>query len=188
MRNIIAVLLLIFVTQWLDADDNLIGSVPDGWRKETFSFPLEFAPEIHLTGTEEVHFAPGMFDTNAADYFNYIFLWRLEGKNSFTQEQYTKYLEFYYRGLYLAVSQSPDKKEKNTLLSYQFITEENGQLHFKGKWFDAFNKDHIVELNISIEEAYCSQQNVSNILFRITATGHQSAQKTLNNMTFPQCE
>ena len=32
---------------------------PDGWGKETISFPIDFAPDIPYVGTEELRFTPG---------------------------------------------------------------------------------------------------------------------------------
>ena len=32
---------------------------PDEWRKETFKFPLQFAPGIPYEGLENVRFSPG---------------------------------------------------------------------------------------------------------------------------------
>jgi hypothetical protein len=48
---------------------------PDHWRKESFDFPLAFAPSIGLEGTEHVRFAPGWSDFAGERGFSYVFLW-----------------------------------------------------------------------------------------------------------------
>ena len=48
---------------------------PDTWRKESFEFPLAFAPSIGLEGREYVRFAPGWSDFASDRGFSYVFLW-----------------------------------------------------------------------------------------------------------------
>ena len=48
---------------------------PDNWRRETFDFPLAFAPSIGLEGTEHVRFAPGWGNFAGERAFSYVFLW-----------------------------------------------------------------------------------------------------------------
>lgn len=50
-------------------------ALPDGFRHETLSFPLDFAPQIHHVGVEELRFTPGFQDSNAPDFFTYAFIW-----------------------------------------------------------------------------------------------------------------
>ena len=187
MRSYISIVSLIVLSFLANADDNYIGNVPDDWRKETFTFPLEFAPTIELVGLEEVHFAPGMFDPSAPDYFNYIFLWHVKGKHDFSPSKYEEFLKKYYKGLYLAVSKAvPVTKNKNAA-GFEYKSISQNQYAFKGQWLDAFNNDNPVELIIEVERVYCPAKNTSNILFRITSTGHNGAKPTLEKMTVPQC-
>jgi len=71
---------------------------PNGWRQETFDFPLRFAPSIPYEGRELVAFAPGWdrFDTDAG--FSYVVLWDLK-KKPFNAEDLEDYLETYFDGL-----------------------------------------------------------------------------------------
>lgn len=48
---------------------------PDNWRRESFDFPLAFAPTIGLEGREHVRFAPGWSDFAGERGFSYVFLW-----------------------------------------------------------------------------------------------------------------
>jgi hypothetical protein len=40
---------------------------PKGWRKETFTLPPSFAPDMTWKGNEVLRFAPGMFKATAPD-------------------------------------------------------------------------------------------------------------------------
>jgi len=48
---------------------------PDTWRRESFEFPLAFAPSIGLEGSEQVRFAPGWGNFSGERAFSYAFLW-----------------------------------------------------------------------------------------------------------------
>jgi len=50
-------------------------TAPDTWRKESFDFPLAFAPAIGLEGKEFVRFAPGWGNFASERGFSYVFLW-----------------------------------------------------------------------------------------------------------------
>jgi hypothetical protein len=75
---------------------------PDDWRKETFQFPLAFAPSIPYEGSEHVRFSPGWarFDEDAA--FSYVFMWDLKAKPT-TTEDLEDHLETYFNGLMAGV-------------------------------------------------------------------------------------
>lgn len=48
---------------------------PDNWRKETFTFPLEFALTLKHEGVEQVRFAPQWKDFASERGFSYMFMW-----------------------------------------------------------------------------------------------------------------
>ena len=50
-------------------------SAPDNWRKETFTFPIEFAPALKYEGVENVRFAPQWKDFANERGFSYVFMW-----------------------------------------------------------------------------------------------------------------
>ena len=71
---------------------------PDDWRKETFKFPLQFAPGIPYEGLENVRFSPGWarFEDEAG--FSYVFMWDLKATPA-TTEDLEDHLETYFNGL-----------------------------------------------------------------------------------------
>ncbi|HXS54148.1 MAG TPA: hypothetical protein VN782_16545 [Usitatibacter sp.] len=48
---------------------------PAGWRKESFPFPLAFAPSLPYQGTEQVRFSPAWSKFSGEAGFSYVALW-----------------------------------------------------------------------------------------------------------------
>ena len=72
--------------------------VPDGWRQESFQFPLPFAKTIPYEGTEQVRFTPQWTHFSAPDAFSYAFVWDVKAK-AVTADDLEDYLETYFNGL-----------------------------------------------------------------------------------------
>jgi hypothetical protein len=51
---------------------------PPGWRKESFTFPLPYAPSLPYEGTEEVRFSPQWARFDAPDGFTYAVSWDIK--------------------------------------------------------------------------------------------------------------
>jgi len=77
--------------------------VPDGWKHETISFPLDFAPALAHRGLEELRFTPGFLDEGAASRWSYTFVWRLDDAATLDAAQLGDELAVYFRGLLAAV-------------------------------------------------------------------------------------
>jgi hypothetical protein len=73
--------------------------VPTGWTTETMPFPIEFAPGIPFTGTEDLRFAKGWGDIISEEHWCYAFAWWISGKPTIDEGLLKKYLEEYYGGL-----------------------------------------------------------------------------------------
>jgi len=71
---------------------------PEGWRKESFIFPLPFAPSIPYEGKEHVRFTPSWARFGEENGFSYVFLWDLKA-TPVTPEDIEEYLEAYFNGL-----------------------------------------------------------------------------------------
>jgi hypothetical protein len=50
---------------------------PAGWRKESFAFPLPYAPSLPYQGTEQVRFSPSWSKFADEAGFSYAVLWDL---------------------------------------------------------------------------------------------------------------
>lgn len=78
---------------------------PADWRLENIPMPPGFAPDIKLKGQEEIRFAPGMFNTAAADYFTCIIAIAADGAPELGADDVRDFLEKYYRGLSTGLAQ-----------------------------------------------------------------------------------
>jgi hypothetical protein len=72
---------------------------PADWRLETMSVPPGFAPDVKLSGTEEIRFAAGMFDNTSPTYFTCALAIVANGAPTLGAAEIQDFLERYYRGL-----------------------------------------------------------------------------------------
>lgn len=77
--------------------------VPEGWKAETIPFPLDFAPDVHHSGVEELRFSPGFANPDAPDNWTYAFAWILKDDATFTEATLAEELTAYFKGLSIAV-------------------------------------------------------------------------------------
>jgi hypothetical protein len=125
--------------------------VPDGWRPETMSFPLQFAPSIAHRGVEELRFAPGMFDPAAARYFTYAFAWRLDDAAELQPAQLADELTAYFRGLMTSLDATTHRIPDPTVIK----VEVDGQYAIKAHILDAFGTAQPVNLVGTAKRTSC---------------------------------
>ncbi len=166
-------LTLLSTTALSDEPSSLFKNPPDGWRTEVITFPLEFAPDIELTGIEELLFSPGMFDADSETYFTYAFIWWIDGNNKFPDKIMQQHLLSYFRGLYQAVS----KQQQETS---QFSVSLEGVLKpidppadaafYYGQvdWIDPFVTEEKLLLNFTAQHRFCPKHNRTLVLFELT--------------------
>ena len=91
-------------------------AAPAEWRKESFDFPLRFAPTIPYEGKEYVRFSPQWTHFDQEDGFSYLFLWDLKTR-PFNADDLEDYLEIYFNGLMLNVGRQRNLAEKARMAS-----------------------------------------------------------------------
>ncbi|HEU5056052.1 MAG TPA: hypothetical protein VFU21_05990 [Kofleriaceae bacterium] len=127
--------------------------VPDGWRAETIPFPLEFAPDIERRGVEELRFAPGFFQPEAAGYWTYAFAWVVTDQRPADPATLAPELTAYFRGLTRAVA--AEKKDLPALdlarIDARLAADGRGTVHT----FDAFGDGRAVELDVTVTVQPC---------------------------------
>ena len=69
------------------------------WKGERIQLPPPFAPAMKLKGTEEIRFAPGMFDAGSATFFSYAFVFSVSKDQALTEDIIQREILAYYRGL-----------------------------------------------------------------------------------------
>jgi hypothetical protein len=85
--------------------------VPPGWRSETIPFPLDFAPTIAHTGSEELRFPKGFFDPASSEYWSYAFTWRTTDAAELDAGALASELTLYFQGLIAAVDEKKQISE-----------------------------------------------------------------------------
>ncbi len=91
-------------------------AAPESWRKESFTFPLQFAPSIPYEGTEHVRFAPSWTHFAAEDGFTYVLLWDIKRRDLQPQEL-ERALDVYFDGLMEAVTRARKIADPGTVTS-----------------------------------------------------------------------
>ncbi len=89
---------------------------PQDWRKESFSFPLQFAPSIPYEGTEHVRFSPHWTEFGAERGFTYVILWDIKRRELQPQEL-ERGLQVYFDGLMEAVTKARKIADPGTVSS-----------------------------------------------------------------------
>lgn len=144
---------------------------PEGWGTERFLLPISFAPEIPYTGAEDIRFMPGWSDIKTAEYWSYVFLWYLDGKQEVTAEIIEKNLTAYYTGLFKVNTQSKDLSKKDIVKVKASIAEAPQQGHdektFTGTvLMQDYMKLEPLTLNFSIHLLNCSDNNQTYLFYQ----------------------
>ena len=92
---------------------------PEGWRKESFSFPLAFAPSIPYLGTEHVRFAPEWAKFDHERGFSYVILWDIKKRPGFEAAEFERALNVYFDGLMEQVTRGRKIVDPGTVTSTQ---------------------------------------------------------------------
>ena len=89
-------------------------AAPDNWRKESFTFPLQFAPSIPYEGSEHVRFSPQwpQFATDLG--FTYVFMWDIKRRELQPQEL-ERSLNVYFDGLMEAATKNRKLDDPGTV-------------------------------------------------------------------------
>ena len=91
-------------------------AAPESWRKETFQFPLQFAPSIPYEGTEHVRFSPHWTDFAADRGFTYVILWDIK-RRALQPQELERGLMVYFDGLMEAVTKARKLEDPGTVSS-----------------------------------------------------------------------
>ena len=135
---------------------------PDNWRRESFDFPLTFAPSIGLEGSEQVRFAPGWGNFAADRGFSYVFLWDVKevAGPSLTVNGLEFALRIYFDGLMetAAAARTVDARGAPTNVDFHPMREVEGwsashagTIH---TW-NAFGKGEPLALEVEVTRRPC---------------------------------
>jgi hypothetical protein len=137
---------------------NLIAA-PEDWRKETFTFPLAFAPSIPYEGTEHVRFPPSWDKFATENGFSYVILWDLKA-TPVAPEDLEDHLEAYFNGLMsnVARARKVEAATAKTAVSAHPMTGVPGWSQAFGaevRTSNAFSKNEALLLHGEIAQRDC---------------------------------
>lgn len=137
------------------SDHPSILTEPADWRFEGMAIPPGFAPDIKLTGVEEIRFAPGMFDNRSSNYFTYVVVILANGAPELGTAEIKEFLEKYYRGLSIAVGRgkgfSPDAAQMRAVVKPAAPSPDANKCHLaEVVFFDSFTDGRKINLNVEV--------------------------------------
>ena len=132
---------------------------PQGWRQETFSFPLAFAPSIPYEGTEHVRFHPDWAKFDSERGFSYVLLWDLK-RREFEAAEFERALNVYFDGLMEQVTRGRKIRDPGTVTqsSLHPMTAPAGwQQAYGGRvWtWNGFGQGEALALHLEIAHRAC---------------------------------
>jgi hypothetical protein len=189
----IAGFLLILTAAWSDAagpssgaaqpralasDDGFSWPVPEGWRKETIPFPLEFAPDLKHKGVEELRFGPGFSHPQEPDFWSYDFVWRLDDESVVDEKTLADELTRYFRGLNMAVGGKKYGFDAARFkASVTAVPAPAGSAAFRGRVesYDAFATGEPIVLNVEARRESCPDGRRRFVSFAISPQAPDAA-------------
>jgi hypothetical protein len=130
-------------------------SIPAGWKHELIPFPLEFAPDLHHRGVEELRFPPGFLDGASPNRWSYAFAWRLDDAAELDAPSLGAELEAYFRGLLIAVDGDKHRFAADQITAT--ATPAPSGFTLSAHIIDAFGDASAVELVGSARRTPCGQ-------------------------------
>jgi hypothetical protein len=160
MPRIALVLLLLLACVGLPCRAQV--AAPDDWRKETFAFPLQFAPTIPYEGTEHVRFAPYWAKFDEPRGFTYVILWDIR-RRTLEAAQIERALDVYFDGLMDLITRTRKVDDPGTVTSVALhpMAEPAGWSWASGGklWtWNGFSKGEALELNLEVTQRACGQE------------------------------
>ena len=94
------------------------------WVGERIELPPGFAPNLGWKGVEQIRFAPGMFQSEAKDFFSYVLVFLLEPGAKTSEAALKRELLTYYKGLSEAVMKGKNETVDTSTFSLS-LTKTN---------------------------------------------------------------
>ncbi len=152
---------------------------PTDWRLETMPLPPGFAPDLKFSGTEEIRFAPGMFDPNSATYFTCVLGLSVHSSSGFGAAELKAFLESYYRGLSISVGQrkglKPDRTQMNAIVKSAGAGPEGRvRLTATVDFFDTFSDGRKITLNVEADVLPLPKSGKTGLILLVSPSATES--------------
>lgn len=152
---------------------------PTDWRLETMPLPPGFAPDLKFSGTEEIRFAPGMFEPASATYFTCVLGLIVHAAPDFSATELKTFLESYYRGLSSSVGErkglKPDRTQMNaTVKSAGTGPEGRVRLTAAVDFFDTFSDGRKITLNVEADVLPLPKSGKTGLILLVSPSATES--------------
>jgi hypothetical protein len=131
-------------------------TAPADWRKESFDFPLAFAPSLPYEGREQVRFPPGWARFDAQDGFSYVVLWDLKPA-LMEAAPLERALAVYFDGLMNIARKIAAMVPQSVVVLHPLAAPEGWTVAYAGAihTWNAFAKAEPLVLNVEIAQRPC---------------------------------
>ncbi|SDB37317.1 hypothetical protein SAMN03097699_0970 [Flavobacteriaceae bacterium MAR_2010_188] len=172
MRIILITLILLF-TYTVFSQDSLetrIFKADSSWAKETFKFPIGFAPELVYSGFEEAVFPPGWGNQESPEFWSYAFAWKVENIDSLSQKKLEEDLKLYFDGLMATRKTQKHDSVFRTQVQLKSISSIENEHVYTGqiKLFDGFRTKKVLILNTKVTVHNYFEESIDLLLFRFS--------------------
>ena len=136
-------------------------AAPDSWRKESFAFPLQFAPSIPYEGMEYVRFAPHWSDFAADRGFTYVILWDIK-RRALEPAEVERALNVYFDGLMEVITKARKIADPGTVSSvalHPMSAPEKWSEALGGRLdtWNGFSRAEPLVLNVEVTHRACGE-------------------------------
>jgi len=171
MRLLLSICFFLLGSLVLAQDDPniVLLDTDDTWRKEAFTFPKPFAPEVDFEGVADVRFTHGWSNQESPLFWSYAFAWKIDLDERLSDAELERYLELYFDGLMTAVNRDKELTVPVTNALFESTPIEEA-LSYKGKikLYDAFFSKDILTLHVNGSYEYCIKEDKHIYLFRLS--------------------
>lgn len=149
------------------------------WGKEIIKFPIDWAPDLKITGFEELLFAPNWSDKKDDNFWSLVIGWNIETKKPLPLKKIENNFKGYFDGL-----MKPNHWAKEfPNPEVNFIKNSDTNFSGKMKLFDGFHTGKVIDINIEGEQIFCKKHDKTIIIFRLSyKTTEHKIWKTLKEI------
>jgi len=140
---------------------------PYNWEKEIINFPIDWAPDLHFVGFEEILFAPNWSKSKHVEFWSLIIGYSVEAEKPVSISTIEDNFEAYFDGLMKPNHWS--QNFPNPIVNFE-KTNNNSNLNFLGTMqvFDGFHTGKVINLNVKGEQYFCEKLQKSIIKFTLS--------------------
>jgi len=136
---------------------------PDDWRRESFDFPLQFAPGIPYHGTEYLRFNPEWDKFADEAGFSYVVLWDVKAV-PVEPPDIEDHLEVYFNGLMgnVARARNLDSPAKSVVAAHPMAALRDWEQGFgvEIRTFNGFSKGEPLLLYGEVTQRNCGKERM----------------------------